>query len=128
MAKTGQDATIYTDNYVILRFSVVDEDDPLEPALDLTGLEVFYSVARYNSRGEPIVATPLIDVNSDGDPSVVLVTDAVNGVVEIRLTAAITALLSPRDYYHELEVVDGLGNPVVTATGNLTVLPNVVNA
>lgn len=126
MAKTGQDATIYKNNRVILEFSIVDEDASGEPALDVTGYTIKYAIAPFDLNGNPLVNSPVIDESTAG--AKVVVTSAVGGLVEVRLGAADTDLLRVADYYHELEVFDASNNPVVAATGTLTVLPNVVNA
>lgn len=129
MAKTGQDATIYRNNRVVLRFTVLDEDAAGEPPLDITTYLIKYAIARLNAQGDPIVATPVIDLNSTTHPTKVVKTDATQGKLEVILDETDTDDLSaPRDYYHELEVFDSLGNPVVAATGVLSVLPNVTNA
>lgn len=127
MAKIGQDATFYQNNTVTLRFTAVDEDTVGEPALDITSYRVFYALSRYSSSGTPLTASPVIDRDSTDDPAIVVKTVPASGVVEVRLTNALTNIAA-RDYYQELELVDGLGNRVVCATGNVTILPNVVNA
>ena len=127
MAKIGQDATFYQNNTVTLRFTVVDEDTTGEPALDITSYRVFYALSRFSAAGTPLTASPLIDVDSTDNPTVVVKTDPTLGKVEVRLTNTLTSLAA-RDYYQELELVDGLGNRVVCSTGTVTILPNVVNA
>lgn len=127
MAKTGQDATIYRRNKVTFRFTVVDEDTDGEPALDITTFTVKFAIARLSEAGDPIVGSPVIDLSSATSAKVVK-TDAVNGEVEVRLDKDDTDLLTPRDYYLELEVFDASGNPAVSSVGTLTVRPNVVNA
>jgi hypothetical protein len=127
MAKTGQDATFYQNNYVVLRFTVVDEDIVGEPALDISTYRVFYSLAKLGTTGLPITASPVIDVDSTDDPTVVVKTTPVSGIVEVRLTNTLTNIAA-KDYYHELELVDALSNRVVSMTGTVTILPNVVNA
>lgn len=130
MASTGQTETVYTNNRWILRFVIRDEDDPapVKPPLDITGHTIRFALARLGASGAPLVNNPVLDFNSGDEPLVVVITDAPNGAVEVRLDDSITVAVPPREYYLELEDVDGLGNPVVVATGNLTVLPNVVNA
>lgn len=128
MAKTGQDATIYRRNKVTLRFQVLDEDTVGEPPLDITGMVLKYSVARLAEDGSPIVATPLIDWRSDVQTTKVVLVTPASGIVEVRMLSADNDILPPKAYYHELEVFDIVGEPVVTMTGTLTVLPNVVNA
>jgi hypothetical protein len=126
MAKTGQNITFYKRNRVVIRLTIVDEDQVGEPALDLTSYLLKYAICKVGANG-PLVATPVIDVSSAGGQ--VVKTDAVNGEVEITLDETDTDLLKAGTaYYHELEVFDALGNPVVSMTGDVTVLPNIVNA
>jgi hypothetical protein len=127
MAKTGQDATIYRKNRVTLKLQVLDEDTVGEPPLNITGFVVKYAVARLSEDGTPIVATPLIDWRSDVQTTKVVLTAPATGLVEVRMLSADNDALTPRDYYHELEVFDAFGEPVVSMSGTLTVLPNVVN-
>lgn len=124
MAKTSQNTTLYRRNSWVLRYTVVDEDQPGEPALDVSAYDVYFSICKFSLAGDPLTEQLLVDVNSADNPLVVVKVDAVNGVVEIRLNATVTEALRPGDYYSELEVFDTLGNPVVCATGTITVLPN----
>ena len=128
MAKTGQDATIYRKNKVTLRFQVVDEDAVGEPPLNITGFTVKYAIARLSEDGNPIVGSPVIDWSSAVQVTKVVLTAPTTGQVEVRMLSVDSDLLSPRDYYHELEVYDTSGEAVVSMTGTLAVLPNVVNA
>ena len=127
MAKTGQDKTIYRKNKVTFRFTIVDEDVTGEPPLDITNFVLKFAIARLTESGSPVVGSPIIDLRSDTSGQIVK-TDALNGEVEVRLTADDTDLLPHnKDYYLELESFDASNNPVVTTTGILTVLPNVSN-
>lgn len=128
MAKTAQDATVYQDNYWILRFTVVDEDTVGEPARNVTNDRIYWSLARLSRDGEPLTDDPILDYDSTDDPAVVVKVTPLSGIVEVRLLAPTNEAIRPGDYYHELEVEDASGNPVVSATGTLTVLPNVRNA
>lgn len=129
MAKVNQDAVAYRNNRWILRYTVVDEDAPGEPALDISNYVIYFSIAPFNTQGDPLVNSPVIDLNSDDDPLQVVKTDAVNGEVEVTLENEDTALLkAPKDYYQELEVEDAFGNRVVSSTGTISVRPNVNNA
>ena len=127
MAKTGQDATIYRKNKVTLRFQIVDEDTVGEPPLNITGMTVKYSVARLAEDGTPIVDTPLIDWSSAVQTTKVVLVTPSTGIVEVRMLSADNDILAPRDYWHELELYDTSGEPVVNMTGILTVLHNVRN-
>ncbi len=128
MAKTGQDAEVYQNNYWILRFTVVDEDAVGEPPRNITSDRIFWSMTRVTQSGTPLVNDPIFDFDSTDDPSIVVKTTPASGLVEVRILASLNADVDPRSYWHELEVVDVSGNPVVSATGTLTVLHNVVNA
>lgn len=126
MAKTSQDATVYRKNKVTLRFTVLNQDIAGEPVLNITGHTLKYAVARLGASGDPITGSPVIDLSSATSAKVVL-TDATNGKVEVRLEEEDTDLLPPGEYYQELEDFDASGDAVVAATGTLTVLPNVEN-
>jgi hypothetical protein len=116
---------MYQGNRVVLRFVVLDEDVVGEPPLNITLLTIKYAIARIGSDGNPITATPLVDLSSTG--AQVVKTFPLTGVVEVTLLPANTQSIKPGSYYHELEAFDTLGNGVVSATGGLEILPNVVN-
>lgn len=125
MAQTNQDDTFYAGNTRVLQFAITDaEVDPPVP-LDLTGCTVQWALSAMLIDGSYDTVAILkkdsagTDVIIDGDPS--------TGIVRVRIRPADTAELAGR-YYHELEVIDVAGNPVVVATGYLTINPNVVNA
>jgi len=129
MAKADQQfSPVYTNNRWEFEFQVVDEDDPAEPPLSIAGHTIYFALTRFNSRGQPIVGSPLLDFNSVDDPSVVMITNAAQGQGIVILPASITIDVPPKDYYLEIEDKDASGNPVVVSTGTLPVLPNVVNS
>lgn len=128
MAVTGQVDTIYQGNRRTLRFTITDEDTSGSPAKDLTGFTVKFALAKFDANGNPIKTNPLLDLNSTANPTQVIITDAVNGIVDVTLFPTNTSTLTPADYYIELEVFDGSGNGVVVATATLTINVNIINA
>jgi len=127
MVVADQTDTMYANNRRVLKFTVTDEDNG--GALDLTGLVVKFALARFDSEGQPIKSNPLVDKRSDVSAEVTI-TDAANGLVEVELVTSDTASLADQGetaYYFELEVFDGT-DPVVVATGTLTIRRNVTNA
>lgn len=77
----------------------------------LTGASAEWVVA--STRGSAALLTV-----SDGT------VDDVAGTVTVDVTAAETAALDPRVYYHELELEDTGGNVATVASGDMTVLPD----
>jgi len=134
MAKRNQDVELFQRTRVILRFAVVDEDTDGEPLLDLTGLSAKWAACAQGSSG-PLTASPVIDLDSLGAPSangstIEVLVPAVDGFnVVVTLEEGDTDLLrAGREYFHQLELYDGSGNPEVAADGAVTVNPNIVNA
>lgn len=128
MAVQNQSITLFRGNKIKLRFTVTDEDQAGSPAKPLTGLVIKFSLAKFDDAGNPIRANPLLDFASDDASPQVVITDSVNGIVEVTLLKVDTEGLSPSDYYVELEAFDVSGESVVVATGTLTLLQNVLNA
>lgn len=127
MAKTNQNATMYRGNRKVLEYTIIDEGNA-NAALDISSYAIRWAATRTNSSGQPIETAAVIDLNNSADPTQVVKTDAVNGVVQVILFNADTTSLQPGEYYIELEGVDGSGNTEVFATGTLTLEPNVENA
>ena len=122
MAKTGQDDTFYAYNKRILKFTITDEDVVGEPAFSLVGYTLKWSLSRLNSDGTWESCPTLIKDESHG----VAVTNYSGGLVSVTLTKADTEFLEG-SYYHELEIFDGVDEPLVVSTGTLTLLRNVIN-
>lgn len=127
MANTSQKVTMYEANRMRLKWTVTDKSTGA--ALNLTGKIIKFSVARLQG-STPVRTNPLVDKKTgSGD---ILLIDAVNGRVDTILTETDTedfAIQGKTVYHVELEVFEaGEVQPVVVATVQLTVLPNVVNA
>lgn len=119
---------MWAGNRRLLRFTVTDEDG--SGAKDLTGLIVKFALARFDTSGNPVKSNPLIDKRSDTS-SDVTITTPLSGIVEVVLVPADTASITPvpAAYYMELEVFNASNaDPVVVATGTLTINRNVDNA
>ena len=125
MAKRDLYDEMFAGNKRVQRFTIEDEDAGDGSAKDLTGLTVKWILTNVDKKGTP-TATPLLDKASTGPD--VSVTDAANGIVEVTIQKADTSGFSAGNYYFEVEVFDGSGDPVVTSTGTLRIFPNVTNA
>lgn len=131
MAVENQTDSMFAGNRHVLRWAgIVDADG--SGILDLTGRIVKFSLTRKSPAGNPSL-TPLLDFSSATVSSQVTIPNPVTGSphVEVELKPVDTATLAPKEtiYYCELEVYEaGNLNPVVVATIDLTIKPNVVNA
>lgn len=123
MAQTNQNDTFYANNIRVLEFTLTDED--AEAPLDLTGCTVRWALSALLIDGS-YDTTPVLRKDSVTAGGIV-VENASAGTLRVEIEAADTADLSGR-YYHELEVLDAAGDPVVVSTGYLTILANVSNA
>lgn len=122
MAERNQTDTIFAGNRHVVEFTVTDEDN--STPLNLTGLVLKYTIARFDQASNPITSSPLVEkITGTG----IVHTDAVNGVAEVTFEESDTIDFVPDDYYFELEVFDATPEGVVVATGTLTVHPNVTN-
>lgn len=125
MTSINQNDTFYANNKRVLKFTVTDKDADPEAPLDLTGMVVRWALSKFLANGnystEPIL---LKDNDSEGGVSV---TDAEAGEVEVSIEPEDTGDLSGK-FYQELEAVDVTGDPVVIATGTLTIKKNVRNS
>jgi hypothetical protein len=130
MVVTTNDWTIYAGNKVQITFATITDDSG--SVLDLTGRIVKFAVARFVN-GEPLKDSPLIDYSS-ATGSEVQIPNPTTGSphVTVDIATADTADLADAGettYYAELEVFESDGSdPVVVATGNLTIRRNVTNA
>lgn len=130
MAVEDQADTMYANNRHILKWNGLTEEGGVA-LLDLTGRIVKFALSRKRADGSPIL-TPVLDFRSDAVSPQVTIPNPVAGNphVLVELLPADTAALAPRetDFYFELEVFESdESDPVVVATGTLTIKPNVVN-
>lgn len=124
MAVTSQKDTMWAGNKRVQRFTVTDEDAVGSPAKDLTGFTAKWALSRFNAAGTEFLTTPVVTKTTGGGG--IVITDATNGILEVTLDVADTSALFGT-FYFELEVVDGSSNPLVVATGTLTINKNVMN-
>lgn len=131
MAIENQTDTMFANNRHVLRWAgILDADG--SGLLNLTGRIVKFALTRKSAAGDPLL-TPLLDFASDDTSPQVTIPNPITGTphVEVELLPIDTAGLAPKEtvYYCELEVFEsGNANPVVVATLDLTIKPNVVNA
>lgn len=126
MVVKSQDDEMFEDNKRVFSFTITDDDAVGSPAKDLTGLTIYYALST-QSNGK-YSSTPFLVKSSPS--SGIVVTDAVNGLLDVTLDTADTAGKGSPDgviFHMQLEGEDGSGNRVMLATGNLTVLSNIAN-
>ena len=130
MADENQTAEMFAGNKKQLRLTTLLDDDGAE--VDLTGRIVKFALARF-SNGVPLKDDPVIDYRSDVGSEIVLVNLLTGSPrVTVDLATEDTAGLADAGntaYYFEFEVFEGDGSdPVVSATGSLTIKVNVSNS
>ena len=134
MAVENQSAEMFANNRHLLQWAQI-LDQAGTASEDLTGRIVKFSLTRKDASGNPLL-TPILDFASDdASPQVTIPTpnpvDDSGVHVQVELLPADTATLAPiaSTFYFELEVFEGDGSaPVVVATGDLLIKPNVENA
>lgn len=105
----------FSGNDVLIKFTVQDENNP--PAVkNLTGAtDVTFAIAR--SQGKtPDLSVSLI--------SGIIITDPVNGKLEVTLTKAQTEPLGEKQEWWELRITDSSGSTATAAYGPAVILPN----
>lgn len=129
MAVENQTDAMFAGNRHVLRWNgILDADS--SGIKDLTGLIVKFALTRKGESG-PLLS-PLIDFRSDVSAQVTIPNPITGSPhVEVELLPVDTATLAPisTTFYCELEVYNAANtNPVVVATLDLTIKPNVENA
>ena len=122
MATLGQKDTFFAGNPRFYDFTIADDDNP-GSALNLTGMTARFALSRFTSSNTYSTTAILEKTTASG----IVITSAAAGQLRVSLDPADTAALAG-DYYFELEIVDASSNPVVVATGTITILKNVVNS
>ena len=127
MAVENQSDSMFAGNRHVLRWNSITDIDG-SGTFDLTGKIVKFAL----TLAGPVTANPILDFRSDTSPQVTIPNPATGDPhVEVELLPVDTATLAPSEttYYCELEVYEGTDtNPVVVATIDLTIKPNVENA
>ena len=130
MAVENQTGAMFANNRHILQWTTITDTDGTS-VLDLTGKIVKFALARQGTGG-PVLANPILDFRTDISAQITVPNPIVGDPhVEVELLPVDTATLAPvaTVFYWELEVFEGANtNPVVVATGTLTIKPNVENA
>lgn len=128
MAVENLTDTMWVGNKRIQKFTVTDEDASGSPAKDLTGLTIKWALSNIDPNSGAISTTAVLEKATGGNG--ITITDAVNGKFEVTIDPGDTSDLAPGVYYFEAEVFDTTPDPdepVVVATGKLTIKLNVVN-
>lgn len=124
MTSLNQNDTFYANNKRVLKFTLTNEDESPAIALDCTDLTVRWAMSKFSSTGQ-YLTTPILE-KTEADGITFESDDPTLGVVLVTIDPVDTAALSGK-FYHELEVIDGSGNPVIVATGTLIIKKNVEN-
>lgn len=125
MTKTKQNDTFYAGNIKVLRFTILDETGL--PA-DLSAYTVRWAMSKYADDGSYSL-TPDLKKDNDTLGGVTFVNDGTDGLVDVTIQPEDTdSIVETSRYYHELECVDVLDDPLVAATGTLTIRANLDNA
>lgn len=123
MATTDLAVSFYAGNRHVLRFTITDEDTTGSPAKDITGKTLKFAMSKF-SNGVPL-KTPVLEKST---ASGIVITDGTNGECEVTILDTDTAAFLPADYYFELELFEpGPTDPLVVATGTITLLRNITN-
>lgn len=125
MTDVNQNDTFYANNKRKLKFTITNKDVTPNVPLDLTGMIVRWAMSRFGTSGD-YSTTSVLRKDNDALGGVAVIGSATDGVVEVTIEPEDTASLSG-NFYQELEVVDGSGDPVVVATGKLIIKKNVRN-
>ncbi len=104
---------MFSGNTKVLKVAVLDQDDVV---VDLTGASADYAFSERPG-------TPALFTKSVG--SGIVITDDVNGLLEVTINPADTESLSGT-FHHELEVTDAAGRKTTVLFGTATVRLNVV--
>jgi hypothetical protein len=56
----------------------------------------------------------------------IVITDSANGMIAVTLMPSDTLGLTPANYYHEFELIDGFGNISTVARGSLQLQPGLI--
>lgn len=107
--KTDQDFTIRQGDNIVIEITITDVVTGV--VKDVTGATDISWAASRNFVDDPA------SLDKTGS-----VSDGPNGKVQITLTAANTASLSPDKYEHQCRVTDASGNISTITTGTLTIL------
>lgn len=129
MATENLTDRMYAGNKRIFEYTVVDEDSSGSPPLNLTPFDLRWAMALSDAESK-FSTTPMVEKTVGAG---IAVTDAANGVCQVTLDGSDTLSLTASipdgtPYYFELEVIDAALEPVTVATGEITLLPNLVNS
>lgn len=126
--KVAAKVTFHAGDKQTLEFTVRDGDQAavsgVFPVFDLTGFTVQWALSRGNTSRFITTADVL---KSSAVTAELEVTDAVNGVLQVKLVGADTSTIFG-EFYQELQVTDGASEKVVVAVGDVVILQDVANA
>lgn len=109
---TKSDFEFFSGDTQKLKYTI-DDADAAPARKDLTGATITWGLAKLQGKAPFLTKT----IGSG-----ITVTDAANGELDVDLDPADTADVRGGDYYHELEIIDSLGNKATSAYGTITIL------
>ena len=116
MSAPALDFEIYQGDTTKLRVSVVDSDDAV---FNLTGCTIRWWFSKQTASNPYVFSKTALITKSIG--SGITVISAIAGTLTIDLASIDTRTLKG-DFYHELEVVDSLGQIQTVLNGTMTIL------
>jgi hypothetical protein len=128
MVVENQTDRMYAGNKRVFEYTVTDADASGDPPLDLSSFDVRWAMSLSDEMGEFSTIPVLQKTEGAG----IQVTDAAGGVCQVTLDSSDTVSLDAEapdgtPYHFELELVDAASAVVTVATGEIRLLPNVVN-
>lgn len=115
---------IYAGNKHTLRFTVRDQDNPLSPPKDITGMSARWALAKFKADGT-FSKTPILTKNSTSGAQIVITTP-VSGLLEVYIAEGDTTALEG-DYQFQLELYQTSSFSLIVATGTLSILRNILD-
>lgn len=116
-ADINQNWAMFAGKVRVVEFILRDVDQVGEPPLNLSGASAVWGASRQGGNG---CYSNVLSIEKRTDNATITITDAVNGVLEFRLEEVDTDSLLG-NYYHQLTIIDAVGDPLVVATGTITI-------
>lgn len=126
MASINQNDSFYANNLRTLEFTITDRDSEPEAPYDLTGKDLRWSCSRQLDDGGYSSVAVIIKQSAGSSPGIIIDNDPTTGKAVVTLNPSDTVKMLGK-YHHELEVITGVGESIVVATGTLNILRNIGN-
>lgn len=115
MADINQNFELFAGDSLIVQVTVSE---------NLTGFSVKWGVSRVSTTN-CFNSTPLLEKSSGAGQ--ITIDDAINGIISFKLAKADTLDFNPANYYHQVLIIDGLGNEKVVTIGTMEILRRLNN-